>query len=90
MSVTVIFNLAVCSHERAPIYMAAAIENCQMWARPYTSPLKSIVMSLFFSNTKEPCTYKTCTTVGLDTPKYANMGNFIVKTNGEYPYCVKI
>lgn len=84
----VLYNLATCSHSRAPRYMAAAIrENCNMWGYRYEAESSSLRYEKFIIDDK--CDSESCSKMGIDTHGYPATGSFAMMTSGTYPFCLK-
>ncbi|XP_066583848.1 inactive pancreatic lipase-related protein 1-like [Prorops nasuta] len=82
-------NLGSCSHTRAPRYWASSIidNQCKMWANRYKDSEARIKFTDYIVHDK--CDAHLCTKMGLDTQTFPARGNFALKTNGEYPFCIK-
>lgn len=89
ITVAILYNLATCSHTRAPRYMAAAIkEPCHMWAYRYNAQTASLRWTDFVID--DSCDAESCSKMGLDTPQLPARGNFAFETSGTYPFCSKL
>ncbi|XP_034945186.1 pancreatic triacylglycerol lipase-like [Chelonus insularis] len=87
ITITILYNLATCSHTRAPRYMAAAIkEPCHMWAYRYNATTASFRWSDFIIDDK--CDVDSCSMMGLETVHFPARGNFAFETSGIYPFCL--
>ncbi|KAK0164528.1 hypothetical protein PV328_003145 [Microctonus aethiopoides] len=87
ITINILYNLATCSHSRAPRYMAAAIkESCHMWAHRYHLESASLRWRNFIAD--EKCDKISCTIMGLQTTQFPARGNFVIETSGTYPFCV--
>lgn len=87
ITLAILYNLATCSHSRAPRYMAAAIrENCNMWGYRYDAESSNLRYEKFII--KDSCNADTCSKIGLDTDEYPATGNFAMMTSGIYPFCL--
>ncbi|XP_043673576.1 inactive pancreatic lipase-related protein 1-like [Vespula pensylvanica] len=88
ITLDVLYNLASCSHTRAPRYMIAAINGpCKMWGYRYNAKYSHLEYSNFIIN--KTCTKESCSLMGLDTQNYSARGNFAMETSGSYPFCIE-
>ncbi|KAK2580877.1 hypothetical protein KPH14_005949 [Odynerus spinipes] len=88
MTIDVIYNLATCSHTRAPRYMADAIKGpCKMWGYRYNAKFSHLLYTDFIIN--NTCSDESCSLMGLDTETYPARGNFAMQTSGTSPFCIE-
>ncbi|XP_015123706.1 pancreatic lipase-related protein 2 [Diachasma alloeum] len=86
ITIAVLYNLASCSHTRAPRYMAAAIkEPCNMWGYRYNATQATLRYENFIID--DECDVDNCTPMGLTTHHFPALGNFAMETSGTYPFC---
>ncbi|XP_012282290.1 pancreatic triacylglycerol lipase [Orussus abietinus] len=79
---------AICSHGRSYVYLiesliTAAARNCTFWARPWDLTYRNAIQTI-----SKPCTFKTCSEMGINAEKHPQRGTFFVLTDKSPPFCV--